>query len=286
MATFAGVDFSGDAGKWSPGCSKSNVWVAEGTVNDEGKRLLLELRRVQALPGTDPPFQRLSRYLCENGFTAVALDAPFSVPAKYLPSGSHAELLSRVGGFQRGHERRPFAGGVELVNALLPGNQSPKGLKVYRKTEDMWRRRGIAVRSTLWNGPRGGAPFTVACLTLLRATGLPLWPWCELPGRQAGPRTILAEAFPAAQLRTWGLPYVGYSKDEPKQRETRIKILQGIKQQGKLTLSPSHAEVMVSDPDALDAVLCVYAAMAARKCKRRWVERHYHFMEGLIAVHR
>lgn len=152
---------------WGPGCSRSNVWVADAALNDEGKLSLLELRRVQGLPGTDPPFQRLSRYLRECGFAAVALDAPFSVPSEYLPSGSHAELLSRVGGFQRDDERKPFARGVELVKALLPDNQFPKGLKVFRKTEDMWRRRGLAVRSTLWNGPRGGAPFTVGCLTLL-----------------------------------------------------------------------------------------------------------------------
>ena len=247
---------------------------------------MLELRRVQTLPGADPPFKRLGRYLCEHGFAAVAIDAPFSVPAKYLPSGSHTELMSRVGGFTRAQERKPFPRGVELVKALLPENHSPRGAKVYRPTEDMWRRRGIAVRSTLWNGPRGGAPFTVACLTLLRDTGLPLWPWCKLPGREAGLQAISAEAFPAAQLCTWGLPYVGYGKDDPQQRETRIKILEGVKQRGNLIVSPSHEDLLVSYPDALDAVVCLYAAVAARNCERHWVEGHYHFKEGLIAVHR
>ena len=28
-----------------------------------------------------------------------------------------------------------------------------------RKTEQFWRKRSVNVRSTLWDGPRGGAPF-------------------------------------------------------------------------------------------------------------------------------
>lgn len=261
MTLYAGVDFSGDVGKWDPGCSTSNVWVAEGALDHEGQLSLLALRRVQGLPGAGVPFERLAHHLRNGGFAAVGIDAPYSVPAQYMPSGSHDQLVRLVSGFQR-RPGKPFAKGSSLVKALLPESQYPNGLKVYRKTEDIWRRRGLAVRSTLWDGPRGGAPFTVACLTLLQSAGLPLWPWSALPGRLAHVdgerRTILAEAFPAGQLCIWGLPYAGYGKHEPEQRAVRMKILQGIKERGRLSVSRNHAELMAESPDPLDAVLCIY----------------------------
>lgn len=82
---------------------------------------------------------------------------------------------------------------------------APTGKKLWRHTESEWQTRGVNVRSTLWNGPRGGAPFTVACLTLLHRTGRPIWPWCR------DEKNCLVEAFPAAQLRHWKLPFIGYN---------------------------------------------------------------------------
>jgi hypothetical protein len=285
MNSMALFDFSGDLGKWGPGCTRSNVWVAESELDTGGQLRLLELRRVQGLPGAGLPFERLTSHIRTNGFAAVAIDAPFSVPAEYVPEGSHERLLRLVANFGRSHDRAPFARGAELVRALLPRTANARGLKTYRKTERFWVRRGIQVRSTLWNGPRGGAPFTVACLTLLQATALPIWPWhaaCDDANRN---RTILTEAFPAAQLCTWDLPFVGYGKDNSEQRETRVKIIDGLRQRSKLMLSQSHADVMVASPDALDAVICIYAAKAALNCNRRWPEHHDCFKEGLIAVH-
>jgi hypothetical protein len=174
MALLAGIDFSGDLRKWGPGCSRSNLWVAEGELDAVGQLHLLELRRVQALPGGDPPFERLATHIRSGGFSAVAIDAPFSVPAEYVPGGSHQRLLRLVANLPRSHDRAPFSSGAELVRALLPQSADARGMKVYRDTERSWIRRGVHVRSTLWNGPRGGAPFTVACLTLLQATALPI----------------------------------------------------------------------------------------------------------------
>lgn len=50
-------------------------------------------------------------------------------------------------------------------------------------------------------GPRGGAAMTAACLKLLHEANCPIWPW------QRSARRLLAEAFPAAQLRHWQLPH-------------------------------------------------------------------------------
>ena len=89
-----------------------------------------------------------------------------------------------------------------------------------RETEQLWRRRGINVRSTLWNGPRGGAPFTVASLTLLASVDRPVWPWSRAASG------LLVESFPAGQLRHWHLPHKAYDGEDG--RDTRASIIESI----------------------------------------------------------
>jgi hypothetical protein len=79
---------------------------------------------------------------------------------------------------------------VALANSVSPMTS----LKPHRLCESYWAHRGVNVRSTLWNEPRGGAPLTAACLPLTAWTGLPCWPWWRHS-------PMLVEAFPAAQLR-------------------------------------------------------------------------------------
>lgn len=93
-----------------------------------------------------PPFRRLCDELSKGDFNAAALDAPFS---------------------------------ILTVTGAPPPLSLPKPL---RATEAYWRDQGINVRSTLWNGPRGGAPFAAACITLLHRAGRPVWPWAKAPG--------------------------------------------------------------------------------------------------------
>lgn len=74
-----GIDFSGDKRKWSAGCSKSNVWIADiRPLNDVVQ--LVDLRRVQELLGDGSPFELLASLLAKRSFLAAAIDAPFSVP--------------------------------------------------------------------------------------------------------------------------------------------------------------------------------------------------------------
>ena len=49
--------------------------------------------------------------------------------------------------------------------------------KPMQKTEQVWRKRGVNVRSAMWNDPRGGAAFAVATLTLLAKVRRAAWPW-------------------------------------------------------------------------------------------------------------
>ena len=87
---WVGIDFSGDVEKWKATCRNSNVWIAELQA-DGRKDRLSSLRRVQELPGKEPPFERLVGFL-QGDFAAAGIDAPFSVPAPYVDS--HQQLLA------------------------------------------------------------------------------------------------------------------------------------------------------------------------------------------------
>jgi hypothetical protein len=195
-ARWLGIDFSGDFRQWSARRSKSNVWVA-GVEHSNGFALK-DLKQIQCLSGDGDPFERLVALLSRREFEAAAIDAPFSVPQDYVPNGKHADLLSAVDGIPC-KDNRPFPRGQEFVEKVVGVGPRLLDKKPLRRTDQDWCDRGVNVRSTLWNGARPGAPMTVACLTLLSRSGCPLWPWSD-PNQQG----LLVEAFPAAQLLTWG----------------------------------------------------------------------------------
>ena len=251
MLTVAhGIDFSGDAQKWTPGCGRSNVWIATARVDDVESMKLEALRPVQDLPGNSHPFERLVGLLAGGEYSAAAVDAPFALPARHMPDGGFSMLLHHVAELPTGS--RPFAKGEELVaygdeNASLEEDRKP-----LRKTERLWRDR-VNVRSTLWNGPRGGAPFTAASLTLLARAKRPVWPWCRTA------TGLLVEAFPAAQLYHWQLPHRRYDGSDG--RSEREKIIDAISP--RIELPDGLRAHCQESADALDSVLCLFAARAA-----------------------
>jgi len=264
-ARFLGIDFSGGAGPWRPACARPTVWIA----SLEGPRLA-ELVPVQALPGNGPPFQRLAAYLREGRFRAAAIDAPFALPARHMPPGGHAQLLRDVGSLQQA-EDRPFPRGAALLDyarGLAPLVRS----KPARETE----RQYAATRSALWNGVRPGAPFAVACLTLLARAERPVWPWKDGPG-------MLVEAFPAAQLKVWGLPHANYSA--PEDRKTRGAIVGHLEESRHLMIDAADRKQMLASADALDAVLAAFAAKAAANRTLAQEKPATWKIEGAIAVH-
>jgi hypothetical protein len=262
---FLGIDFSGGAGPWKARCSKPTVWIA--TIEDIVAPRLADLRPVQSLPGEGEPFTRLVSLLRAGDFAAAGIDAPFALPARYLPEGGYMELLNRVDRLSPMPDR-PFASGAALV-ALAAETAPLDQKKPYRDTERVWVERGVNTRSTLWNGPRGGAAFTAACLTLLARSGRPVWPWKYGPG-------MLVEAFPAAQLRTWALPHRGYGK--PAQHNARKLILVGLGK--RLDFTASQRDLMLGSADALDAVIAAFGAIAAA---REGAPAEYP-ADGLVAV--
>ena len=266
-----GIDFSGDETKWRPGCRRSNVWVAAAELR-ASRLQLVALRPVQDLPGTSHPFDRLVAFLAEGNYHAAAIDAPFALPSRHMPRGGFPVLLRDVARLETGH--RPFAEGEKLVEygKSIASLEKQKPLRI---TEQIWSGRGINVRSTLWNRPRGGAPFTVANLTLLYKAERPVWPWAR-----SRPR-LLVESFPAGQLRQWKLPYKGY--DGPKGRATRSTILEAIAPRIQIP-GPWYSDCQ-ENADALDSVLCLFAAIAAADNMAPIENPTAAEHEGWIAVH-
>lgn len=269
--TFHGIDFSGDHRMWTPGCRRSNVWIATAMAEGDAMRLL-ELRPVQQLPGAAHPFERLVALLGGGDYRAAAIDAPFSLPARHIPVGGWPTLLQDVEGLPT--ESRPFAKGEHLVR-YAQQNASLEQKKPLRSTEQHWADRGFTIRSTLWNDRRPGAPFTVACLTLLAKVNGPVWPWTRAS------RGLLVEAFPAGQLYDWGLTHRGYSA--PLANPTRDSILEGVSQ--RIEIPDRLRRCCRSNPDALDAVLCVFAAKAAADGLSTPHDPAAAASEGWIATH-
>jgi hypothetical protein len=247
-----GIDFSGDHNRWRAN-RRSNVYIAEVRIQ-QGRHFLSTLQPIQALPGQQEPFQRLVSLLKARDFDAAAIDAPFSVPCEYLPCGGHKALFEQVAGIER-PKNWPFPAAQDFVCRILSG-RAMLSKKPLRESERAWSKKKINVRSTLWAGPRGGAAMTAACLTLLHQTQCPIWPW-----HQANERGLLVEAFPAAQLCHWGMEFEGYDGDSPEALLKRATLVASL---SKLIEIPDSSlrKKMEQSADALDAVLCAFAAIA------------------------
>ena len=259
---------------WSAGCSKGNVWIAEVEcgVSRPG---LVNLRRVQQLSGDHNPFTRLVQYLRQFDFDAAAIDAPFSVPREHLRSREHRELLEQVAKLEL-RAGRPFPSARDFVNCVLEG-RAPATKKPLRQTEEYWQRQGVNVRSTLWAGPRGGAAMTGASLKLLHETGRPIWPW-ERTGRG-----LLIEAFPAAQLCQWGLLHQAYNRNTEKEAAARRSLVSSLAPRINLG---NFREALEHCADALDSVICAFAAIAVITGRVLNYAEDSADAEGLIAVER
>lgn len=273
MKRWLGIDFSGNHKMWRPAAQKGNVWIVE-IAEADGKKQLRRLEQVQALPGMGSPFQKLAHFLGRREFEAAAIDAPFSVPSDFLPSASHRNLLELTASMER-PKGWPFPAGTDFISRILAG-RTLLNRKPLRNTEKFWQNRKINVRSTLWCGPRSGAPMTSACLTLLKEAGCPIWPW----DRQ-GPG-LLVEAFPAAQLCEWKMPYQGYGKDDATASSTRKALVSRLS--NRISLGSFEGKLEKS-ADALDAMLCAFAAFAVTNDNlARPPDVNDPLDEGLIAV--
>jgi len=270
-----GVDFSGNVDQWRPTVSRPNVWVAFGTSGSE-TLMVSDLLPVQDLPGSEAPFPRLRRLFADRSGSICAIDAPFSLPIRFICEGAE-KAWHQIAMLPR--EKRPFCRGDALVQALAP-DLPPRGKKIYRDTEWHWIRKGVNTRSTTWYGPRGGAPFAAACISLLAKHDGAVWPF-----RMNGPGAMLCEAFPAAQLRHWGLPHTSYS-DNSAGANARGVIVAALEERYGLNLRPDLRALCLDSADSLDAVICLYAAQALGRSRLESDLGSSALAEGWIAVHR
>lgn len=245
---FLGIDFSGNIRSWSAGQATSNVWMCRLKCESDQRPHLTQLHPVQCLAGDAPPFQRLADLLAGGQFSAAAIDAPFSLPSRHVPEAGWLELLKRVDALTS--DGAPFPSGQSLIT--LAKTFSPlESLKPLRRTEKWWSDRRINVRSTLWWTPRGGAPFAAACMKLLATAKFPpCWPW------SAQSDGLVVEAFPAAQLWSWKLPFQRY--DGPGGTAARQEIIRAL--EPRVKFGPFR-EVAEKSADALDAILSSFAAI-------------------------
>jgi len=278
MKIWLGIDFSGDYLMWRKGCARSNVWLSVVEELD-GRRNLKALMPVQELPEAlgEEPFYRLVGFLRTANFLSAAIDAPFSLPGQFVPEDDYLKLLAKIDRIPV--ENSFFPKGIALVKAVagrIPRRKTPA---LYRETEKFWLRQGLNVRPTLWTKGRPGAPLTSACLKLLAQSGCPIWPWEDKTQKR-----LLVEAFPTAQLKIWGLPYFGYGDNIAGAGNKRLEIISAV--QNRLTI-PSHLRnKMLASADALDAVICAFAAMAVTEDKLAFEpDREFSGLEGWIAVH-
>ena len=97
--------------------------------------------------------------------------------------------------------------------------------------------------------------MTSACLRLLASAGNPIWPWVSAPTPG-----LLVEAFPAAQLQQWALPWSGYNGTNSSALKQRERILESLAH--RIAIEASAKSQLLESADALDAVLCAFAAIA------------------------
>lgn len=252
-ARWLGIDFSGSPAMWRAAARRTNVWLAE-VAEDRGRLALTSLRAVTELPGDDPPFARLVALLRRGDHRVVGVDAPLGVPRELLPRGGVGALAARIAQTPRGDARpAPFCAGRDVVELLLPAD-APRGRKLLRPCEQLWRAQGLNPRSALWAGPRGGAGLLAAALTLVHRAGCSVWP------TRAGAGTVVAEVYPTAQLRTWGLPHQAYGTESAAAVDLRGRLVDAVGARCELG---AHAARMVASADALDSVLCALGAFAA-----------------------
>jgi hypothetical protein len=265
-----GIDFSGDATQWGPGVSRTNVWIAE-VARTAASLQLVDVSPVQQLPGSGHPFDRLANKLAAGDFKAAGIDAPLSVPGPCVPSRGHRNLLLLADALPT--EGRPFPTGAALLEALTPYPGETK--KPLRATERNWQERKVNVRSTMWNGSRGGAAFTVAALKLLALAGRPVWPFAD-----ATTSGLIVEAFPAAQLKAWDIEAPGYSAEGG--GRARQEIVRALADRVELA---HYRETLEEHADALDATLAAFAAVAVTEGRLFEAPGPTAPVEGWIAVH-
>jgi hypothetical protein len=97
-------------------------------------------------------------------------------------------------------------------------------------------------------------------------------------------RSLLVEAFPAAQLSSWGLPQNSYNGSGADARSVRQKIIESMQMRKGLVFRRAEDALAVLDSaDALDSVICAFAGKAVAEFRLHSEPSDAARLEGWIA---
>ena len=281
MKEWVGIDFSGSNSSWSPRTSRSNIWICVLREAQHNKFQVTKLDRVQGFFSSRSLslIQSLANYLNAGSFTCAAIDAPFSLPAAAMPKGGFLELLEEVRALKidadrwvpRGHQL------IEIAKRRIPDLED-RGSKSYPRIVE---KEFSASRTPLWGGARPGAPFTVACLWLLASANIThLW-----GGEKHASSVRVVEAYPAGQLAHWGWPSKGYDGDENNAPQIRKSIIRMLKCCWSTEIDDRSHNALETSADALDSLICAFAARAATLGIAEKLPAIPQEREGWISIH-
>ena len=238
---FVGIDFSGAA------TAGSAIWIAEGQL-DEGRVRIESCRPAAALPCShrdrDRCLPALVAYLGQLGPAIVGCDFPFSLPASMIDEPTWRGFALNFG--QRFASAEAF-----LSDCRRRGN----GHEIRRACDRHSRVPFAAYNLRIYRQTYHGIRDLLAPLLRDRAaTILPM----EAPDDG---RPWVIETCPASTLKHANL-YPSYKGTDGDAREARRRILQGLVQNGLLSLPSSALQRLAVDNiggDALDSMIAAAA---------------------------
>ncbi|QDU72505.1 DUF429 domain-containing protein [Mucisphaera calidilacus] len=241
LNSILGIDFSAarDAGR--------RIWITRAHINDDALRIL-EVSDLASLlsvtPSPDDCLPALVDSLCQQPPAIIGIDAPLSVPLRFMPDGYErfvrdCDLTADQLREQIRDEKRKCD--TEASTPFAPGN-----LRMYRQTH---------------------AVITRVIRPLVKRHAASVQPMMDASHDQH----VLIEACPASSLRTAGRvgelelrPYKGRSAEHRKQRAV---ILDWLMTKRVLDVPDRLRRRLLdnSGGDALDSLICAVITACARR---------------------
>lgn len=263
---FAGADYSAAKSEPNP------TWLAVAMIDNSAP---VKNRRLSIKSLENCGSSNLITAICSssdywgNDFTAIGLDFPFSYPIPFIkaiaPPGKIIDDSGKIDWIaamtyiaqceysliERTADQVSQTLGVE-PSRLADTRTSPQGASPLHRINP-------GLRKMTWQGH--------ALLCELRALGMHVLPF------ESGSSTALMEVYPAAMLKSLGLPYRKYKGATPDAIGMRVDILERLTRLHtvkelpwmdlELVIEPALLDIARGSDDALDAVIAALAATIA-----------------------
>lgn len=198
------------------------------------------------------PVSQLCEWISEDSPTLIALDAPLGWPEGF------------------GNKLARHQAGLPIKRTCL---------------ETFFNRETDRIVHKCVNKCKGNKPFEVGADKIARASFVAL----EILGKvrqnqkSKGQDISIAwtpeiqdvqaiEVYPAATLKMYGYLHESYKKNSDKEKQNREKILDSLSEHFPSGIKQCHRDCMIKKADALDAVVCILAAIDFLKGEARGPE--------------